>query len=73
MTPQKETYTVADYIERRYGRDCEDLASASFIDIGVWEAKCFERFDYGELVDRVVEELMKMYRPDYKLDNIERK
>lgn len=62
MKPQKETYTVADYIERRYGKNCEDAAAASFIDIGEWEAKHFERFDYGEIVDGVVEELLKMFK-----------
>lgn len=47
--------TIENYIKCRYG---ENDAKVSFVDIGEYEARCFERFDYGEIVDRFVEELL---------------
>lgn len=47
--------TIQNYIKYRYG---ENDAKVSFVDIGEYEARHFERFDYGEIVDGFIKELL---------------
>ena len=55
MTHFSQEPTIENYIKCRYG---ENDVKVSFVDIGEYEARCFERFDYGEIVDEIVKKLL---------------